>query len=78
MDLNIIKQITPVLIKGSITTIELTAISVCLGSIIGIIVALLKLCNNKLVFYIGDFILGFLEELHYCYNYFLYIMDYPL
>ncbi|ENK0836762.1 amino acid ABC transporter permease [Clostridium botulinum] len=55
MDFNIIKQITPVLIKGSIITIELTAISVCLGSIIGIIVALLKLCNNKLVFYVGGF-----------------------
>ena len=47
MDINILKEIFPVLLKASGKTIQLTVISVVLGSLIGIIVALLKLSNNK-------------------------------
>jgi polar amino acid transport system permease protein len=47
MDIEIIKNMLPILLKGSIITIQLTVISVVLGSVIGIIVATLKLSKNK-------------------------------
>ncbi|MCY6371939.1 amino acid ABC transporter permease [Clostridium ganghwense] len=49
MDTNILKDMFPILLKGSMITIELTVISVVLGSIIGIFVSLLKLSKNKIV-----------------------------
>lgn len=47
MDIEILKNMLPIFLKGSVMTIELTIISVILGSIIGVIVATLKLLKNK-------------------------------
>ncbi|QGU95608.1 ABC transporter permease subunit [Clostridium bovifaecis] len=47
MDIEILKNMLPILLKGSIMTIELTVISVVLGSILGIVVATLKLSKNR-------------------------------
>ncbi|PRR78367.1 Inner membrane amino-acid ABC transporter permease protein YecS [Clostridium liquoris] len=55
MDINILKEIFPVLLKASGKTIQLTVISVVLGSLIGIIVALLKLSNNKVIYTLASF-----------------------
>lgn len=49
MDLTVLKEMLPAIAKGSMTTLELTIISVFLGSLIGIFVALLKLTKNKIV-----------------------------
>lgn len=55
MDINILKQMFPILIKGSVITIELTCISVILGSIIGVFIALIKICKNTFVVALGGF-----------------------
>ncbi|MEA4825681.1 amino acid ABC transporter permease [Clostridium sp. JNZ J1-5] len=55
MDIAILKNMLPILLKGSIITIELTVISVILGSVIGIIVATLKLSKSKIVVSIVSF-----------------------
>lgn len=55
MDVSILKDMFPILLKGSMITIELTVISVVLGSIIGIIISLLKLGKNKVIAYIASF-----------------------
>ena len=49
MDINILKEMFPVLLKAGIMTMELTIISVILGTFIGVITALLKLSKNKLI-----------------------------
>ena len=55
MDINILKDMFPVLLKGSLITMELTLLSVVLGSLIGMFTALLKLSKNKLVVNIASF-----------------------
>lgn len=55
MEINLLKEIFPVLIKATGITIELTVISVVLGTLIGIIVALLKLTKNPVVNFIASF-----------------------
>ncbi|AEB76567.1 amino acid ABC transporter permease [Clostridium botulinum] len=55
MDIDILKNMFPVLLEGSVITIQLTVICVILGSIIGIIVAGLKLSKHKWVLYIASF-----------------------
>lgn len=55
MQLNIIKEMFPIILKGSIMTIELTVVSVFLGSIIGVLVSLMKLSGNKFLYTIGGF-----------------------
>src|SRR3712207_8058066 len=50
-----IKDILPILLKASIKTVELTVITVVLGSLIGIIVALLKLSKIKPIKWIASF-----------------------
>lgn len=55
MDTNILKDMFPILLKGSMITVELTVISVVLGSIIGIFVSLLKLGKNKIIVGIASF-----------------------
>lgn len=55
MDINVLKEIFPVLIKATGITIELTVISVVLGTIIGIFVALLKLTKNPFINVIASF-----------------------
>lgn len=53
MDISILKQMLPIVLQGSIMTIELTIISVVLGSILGIGICLCKLSKNKLISKIG-------------------------
>lgn len=55
MDINILKDMFPVLLKGSLITMELTLISVVLGSFIGMFTALLKLSKNKLIVSVASF-----------------------
>ena len=55
MDINILKDMFPVLLKGSLITIELTLISVVFGSIIGMFTAILKISKNKLVASLAGF-----------------------
>ena len=55
MDINVLKEMFPVLLKGSILTIELTIISVVFGTLIGIVAALLKLSKNKLMAGVAGF-----------------------
>ena len=55
MDINILKDMFPVLLKGSLITMELTLISVVLGSLIGMFTALLKLSKNKLMVTVAGF-----------------------
>lgn len=49
MDINILKDMFPVLLKGSLVTIELTLLSVIFGSVIGMFAAILKISKNKLI-----------------------------
>ena len=55
MDINILMDMFPVLLKGSLITMELTLISVVLGSFIGMFTALLKLSKNKLIVSVASF-----------------------
>lgn len=55
MDINILKDMFPVLLKASLMTMELTLISVVLGSLIGMVTAMLKLSKNKLMFTVAGF-----------------------
>lgn len=55
MDIDILKSVLPILLKGSVITIELTVVSVILGSVIGIITATLKLSKNQFIVKIGCF-----------------------
>lgn len=55
MDINILKDMFPVLLQGSLITLELTLISVVFGSLIGMVTALLKLSKNKLMGSIAGF-----------------------
>lgn len=55
MEINLLKEIFPVLVKATGITIELTVISVVLGTLIGIIVALLKLTKNPFINVIASF-----------------------
>lgn len=49
MDIKVLKEMFPVIAKGSVITLELTTLSLLIGSLIGIIVALLKLSKNKVI-----------------------------
>lgn len=53
MDIQYILNIIPVLIKASLKTLELTVVSVSVGSLLGIIFALIKLQRNKFLYSIG-------------------------
>jgi len=55
MDINILREVFPVLLKGSLMTLELTVISVVLGSLLGMGTALLKLSKNKLIATVAGF-----------------------
>lgn len=48
-------KILPLLGKGVITTIELAVIAITLGTIIGLLVALMKIAKNPILNYIGKF-----------------------
>ncbi|MEK6266769.1 MAG: amino acid ABC transporter permease [Clostridium sp.] len=55
MDINILKEMFPVLLKGSLITMELTILSVVFGSLIGMGTALIKLSKNKLMSTVAGF-----------------------
>ncbi len=55
MDINVLKSMFPVLLRGSLITIELTLISVVLGSIIGMVTAILKISKNKVIANLAGF-----------------------
>ncbi|MCB2361150.1 amino acid ABC transporter permease [Clostridium estertheticum] len=55
MDISILKEMFPVLLQGSLLTIELTIISVVIGTLIGIVTALMKLSKNKLLACVAGF-----------------------
>ena len=55
MDIDFIKNILPILLKGSVMTVELTVITIILGSILGILLALLRLSNNLVLKYVSNF-----------------------
>lgn len=53
MDFQYILKIIPILLKASIKTLELTVVSVSVGSLLGILFALIKLQKNKILYAIG-------------------------
>lgn len=55
MDINIILKYFPILLKGSITTVELTASSMVLGSILALFISLAKISRNRILNLIGGF-----------------------
>ncbi|WP_061995768.1 amino acid ABC transporter permease [Clostridium sp. ATCC 25772] len=55
MDIDILKQIFPILLQSTGMTIFLTIISVVLGTLIGIAVSLLKMSKNKLIYSLASF-----------------------
>jgi polar amino acid transport system permease protein len=55
MNIDFIKSILPVLLKGSVMTIELTVITIILGSILGIFLALLRLSHNLVLKNLSNF-----------------------
>lgn len=62
LNLDLITESLPLLLKGAAVTVEITALSVGLGLIIGIIVGIARLSNNKFIRAIAaiyvDFIRG--------------------
>lgn len=55
MDISIIKNFFPVLLKGSLITVELTFISMILGSILGLLITFTKISKNNALKAIGSF-----------------------
>ncbi|MDD3224280.1 MAG: amino acid ABC transporter permease [Clostridium sp.] len=55
MDASNLQSIFPILLRGSVLTLELTFLSVVFGSIIGIIFAIIKLSKNHVLSAIGNF-----------------------
>ncbi|GLC31429.1 amino acid ABC transporter permease [Clostridium omnivorum] len=55
MDISIIKNFFPVLLKGSLITVELTFISMILGSILGLLITFTKISKNNVFKAIGSF-----------------------
>lgn len=50
MDISLLKQIFPILIQSAGMTVFLTIISVVLGTLIGVVIALLKMSKNKFIY----------------------------
>lgn len=55
MDVNVIINELPVLLQGSVMTIQLTVITLLLGSLLGIIIALSKISKNPILYWIAAF-----------------------
>lgn len=55
MDINIIKETTPILVKGSVMTLELTVLTLLIGTLLGIIIALMKISKSKILYSIAAF-----------------------
>lgn len=55
MDFSSLNKVIPVLLSGSVVTVELTVIAIICGCIIALIVAILKISSNKVLNCIGAF-----------------------
>lgn len=55
MNIDFIENILPVLLKGSVMTVELTVITIILGSMLGILLALLRLSHNLVLKNVSNF-----------------------
>lgn len=55
MNTSFIKSILPILLKGSVMTVELTVITIILGSLLGILLALLRLSKNRVLRILSSF-----------------------
>lgn len=55
MDFGSLNKVLPVLLNGSVVTVELTVIAIICGCIIALIIAILKISSNKVLNYIGAF-----------------------
>lgn len=55
MDTEIIIKTLPILLKGSVMTIELTVLAIVIGTSLGILLALMKLSKNKIIYAISSF-----------------------
>ncbi|MBV7276292.1 amino acid ABC transporter permease [Clostridium thailandense] len=55
MDFNTLINITPTLLKASIMTLKLTFLSIVFGTIIGVVIAMVKISSNKIISSIGNF-----------------------
>lgn len=53
-DMNIVIERLPILLDASLKTIELTIWAIIFGTLIGLIVALVKISGNKLLFLLGS------------------------
>lgn len=53
MSIDFILKELPYLLQGSIMTIELTAITLVVGTILGVILALMKISGSKILYYIA-------------------------
>ncbi|MGE5628894.1 MAG: amino acid ABC transporter permease [Solirubrobacterales bacterium] len=55
MDTSIIVKTLPILLKGCVTTIELTVITLIIGTILGVTLALMRISKNNLLSMISSF-----------------------
>lgn len=55
MDLELLKQVVPDLLEGSAITLELTFFSLIMGSVIGVVIAMIKLSTFKPLAAVGNF-----------------------
>jgi len=55
LDIDIIIRTLPILLKGSIMTVELTVITLVLGTVLGILFALMRLSSNIVLSQISNF-----------------------
>lgn len=55
MDIDVIIKTLPILLKGSIMTVELTVITLVLGTVLGILFALMRLSSNVVLSQISNF-----------------------
>lgn len=54
MDFETIKRLLPDLLTGSVITLELTFLSIIFGTIIGVLVAIIKISNIKIISYVAN------------------------
>lgn len=55
MSLDVAKEVLPILLKGTVYTIELTIYSIIIGSILGVFITLMRISKNKITSAIAAF-----------------------
>ncbi|MCT8977973.1 amino acid ABC transporter permease [Clostridium sp. CX1] len=55
MEIEVVKNTLPILLKGCVMTVELTVITLIMGTILGVFLALLKLAKNPVLRWISSF-----------------------